>query len=303
MRILLIGATGLLGGVLYEHLGRQHEVLGTTTRNVEGFRQLRLEDEEQLRRLAGSAIDLVVHAGGLVDLAGAEHDPALAERVNVTSTEQLVAHTSAKIVYFSSDNVFPGTAPSYVETDDPAPVSVYGRTKLAAEKIVLRRPENLVVRVPLLYGTSPWSTKFIDRFSGRRTTAMTDVITNPVYLPDLADCLPRLWDNTGIVHFGGTDAVTRLDFMTAVQRGLGLDTVVVPVRNSEVDPSGLRPARLVLRSARHGMTSRPVQDAVADMADRIWAGRVRPSGRASAARPPRPAMPGPVRPASGPRVE
>jgi dTDP-4-dehydrorhamnose reductase len=266
VRILLLGASGLLGGVLHQHLSRSNQVLGTSTRSIPGLMSLDLNRPAELDRLLREPVDLVVHAAGVVDLAAAERDPARAERVHVTATEQLVSGTAAKIVFVSTDNVFPGTADRYVETDDPGPRSVYGRTKLAAEQLVLAAGGNVVIRLPFLFGYSPHSSKFVDRFARPRTPAVADVVTNPVYLPDVAAALPRLWEMTGIVHFGGATTVSRFEFMDAARRSLGLATEVVAIRNSVIDPAGLRPGRLVLASARHSLCGRPLAEALADMA-------------------------------------
>ncbi|WP_040801814.1 SDR family oxidoreductase [Nocardia higoensis] len=269
MRILLLGATGLLGGVLYQHLNRTHDVVGTTTRPVAGLHRLDITDRSAVNRIRPATFDTIVHCAGLVDLYRAEQDPALAEAVHVKATEHLLTTTSAKIVYFSTDNVFSGTAASYTESDPAGPISVYGRTKLAAEQIVLNHGGNCVIRLPMLFGMSPWSKKFLDRFRKPRTPAATDVVTNPVYLPDIAANLPLLWSMSGLVHFGGATTASRLEIMDTVRRGLGLRTRVEAVGNREFDPDALRPPRLVLASQRHSLIGRPLEDAVKDMAEHV----------------------------------
>ncbi|MFJ4651069.1 SDR family oxidoreductase [Nocardia sp. NPDC088792] len=269
MRILLLGASGLLGGVLYQQLSRHHEVVGTTTRHITGLHRLDLTDPTAIEHACAGTFNLVVHCAGIVDLHRAEQEPALTERVHVRATEELVATTATKIVYFSTDNVFSGRAPRYIESDLTGPVSVYGRTKLAAERIILRRKDNLVIRVPLLFGFSPWSTKFIDRFRAASTPAVIDVVTNPLYLPDIAEHLTRLWSMSGIVHVGGATAMSRFEFMNAIRAGLHLPTDIVAIRNSDIDPTGLRPPRLVLESARHPLVGRPVTEAIEDMRNHV----------------------------------
>ncbi|MGY1943936.1 SDR family oxidoreductase [Nocardia asiatica] len=269
MRVLLLGASGLLGGVLYQHLSRTHDVVGTTTRPIAGLHRLDITNPNAVRRLGAGSFDLVVHCAGLVDLRRAEQEPSLAEAVHVRATEDLLAATRTKIVYFSTDNVFAGTAADYVESDPTAPLSVYGRTKLAAERVILSRDDNCVIRVPMLFGVSPWSTKFLDRFRQPHTPAATDVVTNPVYLPDVADNLARLSARSGLVHFGGATTATRFEIMQTVCAALRLPTRVVPVRNRDLDPDGLRPPRLVLASARHSLIGRPLEDAVKDLAGHV----------------------------------
>src|ERR671919_663658 len=110
MRILLLGASGYIGGGIWTGLSSRHTVVGTcSSRVVSGLERLDLRDEQALTNLATQGFDLVIHAAGLADLEQAEADPGLAWELNVRSVEVLLSalrHTHTKIVYLSSDNVF-----------------------------------------------------------------------------------------------------------------------------------------------------------------------------------------------------
>ncbi|GAA2266094.1 MULTISPECIES: SDR family oxidoreductase [Kitasatospora] len=271
MRILLLGASGFVGGGLWTALADRHEVVGTfATRRVPGLVPLDLRDERALALLAGEGgFDLVVHAAGLVPLEAAESDPVLAHALNVRPVEVLLDSlrgSAAKLLLLSSDNVFDGTRPRYTEDDPRSPVNVYGRTKAAAEDLLLADGTHLVVRIPLVFGRSPWADTFLARMAGPRTAAQTDLVCAPLYLPSLAPALTRLWDRTGVVHYGGREVVTRFELMSRVQRALGLPTRVVPVRDREIHPDCRRPPRLVLRSARHSLEGPDLDSALAHLA-------------------------------------
>ena len=80
--------------------------------------------------------DLVLHAAAWTDVDGAEAHPEAAEEVNVVGTRNVVA-LDAPVAYFSTDYVFDGTKREpYLESDEPRPLSVYGRSKLAGEREV-----------------------------------------------------------------------------------------------------------------------------------------------------------------------
>ena len=92
---------------------------------------------------------LVLHAAAWTDVDGAEADPQGAARVNVAGTRNVVA-LGAPVVYYSTDYVFDGRkSEPYVESDEPAPLSVYGRTKLDGEREVR---EGWIVRSSWLFG-------------------------------------------------------------------------------------------------------------------------------------------------------
>ncbi|MER7702572.1 sugar nucleotide-binding protein [Kitasatospora sp. NPDC097605] len=266
LRILLLGASGFVGGGLWSYLAPRHEVVGSyATRPVPGLVRLDLRDERRLAALAADGFDLVLHAAGLVPLEAAEADPALAHRLNVRPVEVLldaVRGSATKLVLLSSDNVFDGTRPQYTEADARSPVNVYGRTKVAAEDLLLAEGGHLVVRIPLVFGRGPWANTFLARLAGPTTAARTDLVCAPVYLPSVGPALARLWDRTGVVHYGGGDVVTRFELMSGVQRALALPTRVVPTEGG----SGCRrPPRLVLRSTRHGLLGPGLDEALAHL--------------------------------------
>lgn len=267
MRILLLGASGFVGGVLWSHLSGRHEVVAVArSGRVPGAVRVDLCDDTALTALARDRFDLVVNAAGLVDRAACERDRERAWALNVRPLWTLMHATGAKIVQLSTDNVFDGEVPVCTEPSPTAPVNVYGESKVAAENVVLRDDRHLVLRIPMVFGTSPFSRQFLDRFARARTPAPTDVVCAPVYLPSLAADFERLCELTGIVHYGGEQVVTRYELMTRVGAALGLPTRVVPVREVDLGLDCRRPRHVVLRSVRHPMAGTAVDAAVLDLA-------------------------------------
>ncbi len=269
MRILILGASGFVGSVLYRDLSARHSVVGTCWRaEIPGLRRVDLRDPVALAALAAEGFDVVIHSAGVVDLGAAEADPDLAWTENVGSVETLVdavTGTGTKLVLLSSDNVFDGVRESYTEADPTCPVNVYGRTKVAAEQALLAGGGHLAVRIPIVYGRSPWTDRFMSRFARPETPAQTDVTCAPLYLDSLPAGLEALWDLTGVVHYAGPDVVTRFELMSRIQAALDLPTCVVPVRNDDAFAGYARPKRLVLRSIRHGFAGARLDDALEDM--------------------------------------
>lgn len=267
MRILILGASGFVGSALFAQLARDHEVLGTSRRG-HGLVPLDPADADAVRALVGDRFDLVVHTAGLVDLAAAQRDPDAAYAANVAPMPALldaVDDAGAKLVYLSTDNVFDGTREFYDETALRTPINVYGCTKAAAEQRVLQRDGHLVIRLPLMYGRSPASDKFLARFTAPVIEARTDIVGTPLYLPALAPLLTDLRDETGVIHLAGPEPISRYDLMVRVRDRLGAATRIVPTDIDSAPPDCPRPRRLILRSVRHAHTGPDVDAALTDL--------------------------------------
>ncbi|MFD6394137.1 SDR family oxidoreductase [Nocardia sp. NPDC060259] len=267
MRILILGASGFVGSALHAQLGERHQVVGTS-RSGNGLVPLDLADADAVRALVADRVDVVIHSAGIVDLATAQRDPEAAYAANVAPMAALldaVDDAGAKLVYLSTDNVFDGTRDHYDETALRTPINVYGCTKASAEQLVLARDGHLVARLPLVYGRSPRSDKFLARFAAPAIEARTDIVCNPLYLPSLAPMLEHLADETGVVHLAGAETVSRYDLMTRVRDRLGAPARIVPTDNDSAPPDCPRPRRLVLRSVRHTLAGPGIDAALDDL--------------------------------------
>jgi dTDP-4-dehydrorhamnose reductase len=201
---------------------------------------------------------LVLHAAAWTDVDGAEADPEGAARVNVEGTRNVVA-LGAPVVYYSTDYVFDGTKREpYVESDEPWPLSVYGRTKLEGEREVR---EGWVVRSSWLFG---WTgSNFVRTMLelGRErdeVSVVADQIGSPTYVGHLAEAtkdvlkLPK-----GIWHVAAQDECTWAEFARAIFEEAGLDCRVREITTEELGRAAPRPAYSVLRSERDGAPSLP----------------------------------------------
>ncbi|HET9845781.1 MAG TPA: sugar nucleotide-binding protein, partial [Nitrospira sp.] len=99
--------------------------------------------------------DVVIHCAALSRTKDCERDPDGARRINVDATSQLAGLARDRpFLFVSSAEVFDGAKGWYDEADAPAPINVYGATKLAAERIILQNVRHTVVRIVLTAGTS-----------------------------------------------------------------------------------------------------------------------------------------------------
>jgi dTDP-4-dehydrorhamnose reductase len=162
---------------------------------------------------------LIVHCAGVCDVEKCEQSPEFAYSVNVNGMQLLIDHAppEARVVYCSSDHVFSGDTGPYDEASPTDPVSVYGKTRVAAERLLAARPNSLIVRAGLWIGPSATGRSgHLDwlRYRHRRQLPMTlvgDELRSAIWAEDAAR---RVWalarsEITGVRHIAATRVVSR----------------------------------------------------------------------------------------------
>lgn len=262
-----------MGSVLLRQLVQQgQEAVGTVSPSgprPEGLptEAIDLLDPAAVAQLMGRlAPQRLVHAAAFTHVANAHREPTRAERVNVEITgtlAALAARHGSRFVLLSTDMVFDGEAAPYGEGDEPRPHTVYGRTKLAAERAALATPgvDVAVLRVPLLYGLPAVErpTTFrslVDALLARKSVRLfEDEVRTPLWLEDAARAVRRVTDSdlTGLLHAGGPEALSRLQMGRLVAEALGIrdHRLEATSRLSAPDPEP-RPRDLSLSSQRYG---------------------------------------------------
>jgi dTDP-4-dehydrorhamnose reductase len=239
MQILVTGASGRVGSRLLPELADHgHAIVawsGRTAGVVAGIdlRRVDLSDLPAVRSAVELANpDLIIHAGAMSSAEAVRRQPALGWVVNVRATEVLSAWAGAnqrRLLFTSTDLVFDGTKSWYRESDEAVPLVEYGRTKLAAEGIVLANCRGLVVRLSMLYGpTLTPEPAYFDQAiatlrSGMPQAFFEDEFRTPLDYATAARVLVRLAesDAQGIIHLGGPERVSRFELMRRAAAALG----------------------------------------------------------------------------------
>jgi dTDP-4-dehydrorhamnose reductase len=268
--ILITGASGTLGRAfarICEARGLVYRLLSRQALDIADASSV----EAALEALAPWA---VVNAAGYVRVDDAEHDGERCFRENTLGAEILAmacARHGVALATFSTDLVFDGSQREpYVESDTPAPLNVYGRTKYEAECRVLDRdPEALVVRTSAFFG--PWDrynyvTQAVQALRAHETFAAAyDVVISPTYVPDLVNVsLDLLIDRAaGIWHASNGEPLTwaELARRAAELAGVSTDTLE-KCRSAELGLAANRPRYSALASARCRLMP-PLEDALA----------------------------------------
>ncbi len=249
MRIFLTGADGQLGHELQRALAKHDLVLGLYPK----FDLLNPKVGQQIRAVKP---DLVMHAAAFTNVDGAERDPDMAMAVNARGTEyvaQAAADSGARCIMVSTDYVFDGQKGSpYLESDQPNPINVYGRSKLEGERLALARcPNTLVVRTSWLYGKQGSNfVKTIMRLALEQAElrVVGDQRGCPTSADNLAQAIQNMmeFDLRGVVHAAGSGDCTWYEFACAIVSEMGLSTTVRKITTPEAGRPAPRPQYSVL---------------------------------------------------------
>ena len=225
-KIAVVGSGGRLGAALMREYRDKFEVTGFN------HTQLDLSNFDEMRdKLRETDFGVLINAAAFtnVDLCETRRDQAFlinAEAPRVLA--EICREKNAKLIHFSTDYVFDGEKRQpYVENDSANPISIYGESKRAGEKLVLAvKDRHLVVRVSWVFG--PDRPSFIDGLIKRaqeneHVDAIADKFSSPTYTHDVAEMLPRFF-NVGPVAGGddpgGAVAVTARSYSASDYSGI-----------------------------------------------------------------------------------
>jgi dTDP-4-dehydrorhamnose reductase len=250
-RYLVTGAGGMLGTDLVAALAGR-DVTAVTRADLD------VSDRDAVAA-AVRGHDIVLNASAYTKVDDAETDEDAAYAVNATGVENLAlacATQGATLVTYSTDYVFDGTATTpYAENAATNPVTAYGRTKAAGERLALAaNPDRtLILRIAYLYGAhGPNFAATMLRLASTHPTVsvVTDQVGQPTWTVDVAATTLATLDagiKSGILHATNSGEASWFDFARAVFEDSGLDPErVLPTDSSTFVRPAPRPAYSVL---------------------------------------------------------
>jgi len=270
MKVLVTGAGGMLGRDVVLAAGNAgHAVVGFSHIELDVTDAAALGAKFELERP-----DVVVNCAAWTDVDGAEEAEEAAMAVNgrgAGNVAAAAAELGASVVYVSSDYVFDGAkgAP-YVETDQPAPLSAYGRTKLAGEEATAAaNKRHFVVRSSWLFGIG--GSNFVETMLRLASTqsevlVVRDQVGSPTYTWHLAYGVVRLIEGVefGIHHMAAAGSCSWYDFAREIFEQAKVDCLVLSATTEMLGRPAPRPPYSALVSQReHAIELPPWGDGLA----------------------------------------
>ena len=283
-RILITGSNGLLGQKLIAALRDDDGTdLIATSRGEDRstdplgdrYRSLDITDKAAVQAVFYEVRpEVVIHTAAMTNVDACELDPGACHLQNVEATRHLVEaarELDSHFIFLSTDFIFDGEAGPYREDDVPAPLSVYGRSKLEGERLVQESglPRWAIARTIIVFGTAPglsrsnvvlWAKQALEK--GDPIRVVDDQWRMPTLAEDLADGCIRIARQgaTGTFHLSGPDGMSILELVERVGAFFGLDTTMVtPVKSDTLGQPARRPPRtgFVLDKARRELGYAP----------------------------------------------
>jgi len=253
VKVLITGSEGQLGKDLVRMLSDEHELfpfdLDMDVTILDGT----------MKTVTTISPDVVIHAAAYTDVDGCELNPDLAYKVNALGTQNVALacqRCGAAMLYVSTDFVFDGKKREpYLEFDEPNPLSVYGRSKLAGERYVTSLLDRYyITRTAWLFGKQGRNfVKTILKLAEEREelTVVDDQVGSPTYSLDLAKTIAELIKTGwyGLYHTTNSGSCSWFEFAKKIleyadKRGVK----VSPITSEELSRPAPRPAYSVLKN-------------------------------------------------------
>ncbi|MFH1615453.1 MAG: dTDP-4-dehydrorhamnose reductase [Planctomycetota bacterium] len=243
--VAILGGRGMLGTDLVDLCKKQRIPVA-----VFDLPEFDITDRQQLRRAVESS-DMIINCAAYTDVEKAETETELAYRLNAQAVGELgrlAAQNGKWVLHISTDFVFDGAlSRPYRETDPTGPLNVYGKTKLAGEKLLMQsRCDHCIVRLQWTYGKAGrnFVKKILDRAKqGGPINVVDDQIGTPTATTAVAkavcDLLPK--KPFGLFHFAAAGYASRFDVAEFILDESGIDVNLNRCRTADYPTAAQRP--------------------------------------------------------------
>ncbi|MBR4871550.1 MAG: dTDP-4-dehydrorhamnose reductase [Alistipes sp.] len=264
LKVVVTGGGGQLATAI-ERLGKASE----NSYHITSLEQMDICSVESLSEGLKGA-DIVVNCAAYTNVEAAEDNAEEAMSVNrdgVRNIATICSKRDIKLIHISTDFVFGGdverTTP-YLESDTPAPINIYGRTKAEGEREAMKAPEAIVLRTSWLY--APWGKNFLNTILARakegiELRVVDDQRGTPTSALGLAEAIVAIIESgawrrmSGIYHYSDLGECTWYDFAREILHKAKMDTNITPCKSSDWPSKAQRPHYSVLDKSRIATTN------------------------------------------------
>ncbi|MBI2556754.1 MAG: dTDP-4-dehydrorhamnose reductase [Planctomycetes bacterium] len=277
MKVLVIGSHGMLGSDLVNRLSNlsgqknPNEVIAADREHVDIT-----HGEDAPKFIAQVKPDVIINCAAFSNVDACETQISEAFAVNASGARNVALAgkpTGAKVIHISTDYVFDGMKNEpYLETDNPNPISVYGKSKLEGELAVQEIGGNYgIIRTAWLFG--PYRNNFVTTIlelgrKNRSVSVVTDQHGSPTYTTDLSDAIRTAIskDLRGIYHVTNSGTCSRYEWAQKIFELTGNQVSVLPLKTADYKRAARVPQNSSLDCTKYttttGQKMRPWQEAL-----------------------------------------
>ena len=239
-RILVTGASGMLGSSLAIELSRSHNVFATGNSKMSlplNYKIFDLSNESYKELIDWSRPELIIHCAAITNGNYCEENPGEAFDINSLSVYRFLQATtsSVKFIYISTDAVFPSSLHLANEKDFTKPENIYGKSKELGEFFLINSNRDFLILRTTIVGLNAYSDKngfiewIINSVKAKDTISLfDDVLFTPISIWDFIIEINFLIDQNlyglKILHIAGKEAITKYEFGKLLIKELSLDT-------------------------------------------------------------------------------
>jgi dTDP-4-dehydrorhamnose reductase len=229
LKIAIFGSTGFLGSYFVENIKSRCELYVYKRKIIHDNQNenprviyYELNKSSILETLSTTSPDIIINTAGIISIEKCSQDPELAFLAN-SSLPKWIAEYSAsnptKLLHFSTDAVFGQQGGYFDESEEPKPVSVYGKSKHAGEINILELDSKALILRTNFFGLSKNKESLFNYFYYRSklnssSFGYTNVFFTPIYVRQVVDISLSILNKnlSGIFHLVGNDKITKFDF-------------------------------------------------------------------------------------------
>lgn len=242
-RILVTGASGMLGSSLAIELSRSHNVYATGNSKMSlplNYKIFDFSNESYKELIDWSQPELIIHCAALTNGNYCQNNPLEAFNVNGCATKKLIDASAddVKIMYVSTDAVFSSSLHMAKEIDCPSPENVYGKSKELGEFFLLNSNRNYLILRTTIVGLNAYRDKkgFVEWIlnsvkAKENISLFDDVLFTPISIWDFILEIGFLIDQDSyelkVLHLAGGEAYTKYEFGKSLVQELSLDTTYI----------------------------------------------------------------------------
>ena len=266
--VLITGSNGLLGQKLVHqlHNNSNYKLIATSKggnriSSISGFiyEELDITNQNQVKAIFGKyKPDIVINTAAMTNVDACEDNKEACWLMNVTAVEYLLEEcekNNSHLIHLSTDFVFDGENGPYSEDDTPNPVSYYGDSKFASEKILQNSSYKnwAIARTIIVYGVVEkmsrsnivlWAKGALEK--GEPINVVDDQFRSPTLASDLAKGCIQIADKnaTGIFNLSGKDFMSILELVNRIADFFELDkSIILPIKSKTLNQTAKRPPK------------------------------------------------------------